>query len=210
MPITPILSDGPDSNCYLILDDKTLLIDAGASLDDRIANEVESKLEGRRLDFIVNTHAHFDHCAGDDKFKGTAVLIHRDDARELLNGHFYGTYQFFGEEHPIRFHKLLEDGDKLELGEHVLEVMHTPGHTHGSICLLEGDMGVLFSGDTLFPHGGFGRVDIGGDERQIIQSLGKITKTSFKELCPGHGPVVPEGKKHAEKSLKNAKLLATT
>lgn len=209
MAIVPILSEGVDSNCYLILDDKVMLIDAGAGLDDRIADEVASRLAGRGLDFIVNTHAHFDHCAGDDNFKGTPVYIHRDDAKELLAGHFYGTYQLFGDERPIRFHKLLEEGDKFELGEHVLEVLHTPGHTHGSICLLEKDMGVLFSGDTLFPDGGFGRIDMGGDGRQIVQSLERITKTPFKELYPGHGPIVSAGKKHAEISLRQARMFTS-
>lgn len=207
MAIIPILSQGADSNTYLILDDKTLLIDAGAGLDDRIAGVVKSKLNGRSLEMIINTHAHFDHCAGDARFEGSAVHIHRDDARELVTGRFYGTFQFFNDEHPIRFHKLLEEGDKLELGEHVLEVIHTPGHTYGSICLLDRDKGILFSGDTLFPGGGFGRIDMGGDGRQIIQSLKKISETPFEDLYPGHGPVVHEGKRHAETSLESARML---
>ncbi|MFQ5815891.1 MAG: MBL fold metallo-hydrolase, partial [Candidatus Hydrothermarchaeaceae archaeon] len=70
MTIVPILSQGADSNCYLILDDKPMLIDAGAGLDDRIAREVTSKLNGRSLEMIINTHAHFDHCAGDARFEG--------------------------------------------------------------------------------------------------------------------------------------------
>lgn len=210
MGINPILGQGADSNCYLILDDETLLIDAGAGLDDRIANEVKSKLAGKSLDFIINTHAHFDHCAGNDRINGAAVYIHRDDAKELITGRFYGTYQLFGEEHPLKFQRLLEDGDKMDLGEHVLEVLHTPGHTHGSICLLERDTGALFSGDILFPHGGFGRFDMGGDEKQMIRSLERLTKTSFQELYPGHGPIVSEGRKHAEASLNNAKLLVST
>jgi len=209
MAIIPILSQGSDSNSYLIIDDKTMLIDPGAGLDERIAREVNSELDGRSLDMIVNTHAHFDHCVGNDKFHGAKVHIHRDDAQELLRGSFYGTYQFFDEEFPIKFHKLLVGRDKIDLGHHVLEIIHTPGHTPGGICLYEKDEGFLFSGDTLFPDGGFGRLDMGGDQAHMIQSLDKITKLEFDVLYPGHGPVVPDGKKHAEASLQNAKMFTS-
>ncbi|MEE9594549.1 MAG: MBL fold metallo-hydrolase [Candidatus Hydrothermarchaeales archaeon] len=209
MAIVPIMSQGADSNCYLIIDDKTLLIDPGAGLDDRIAREVDSELDGRSLDIIVNTHAHFDHCVGNHRLQGAQVHIHRDDAQELLRGSFYGTYQFFDEEHPIRFHKLLVERDKIDLGEHVLKVIHTPGHTPGGICLFEEDEGILFSGDTLFPDGGFGRLDMGGDQRQMIHSLDRITKLDFDILYPGHGPAVSDGKKHAEASLQNAKIFTS-
>jgi glyoxylase-like metal-dependent hydrolase (beta-lactamase superfamily II) len=207
MAIIPLLSKGAGSNCYLVIDEKTLLIDAGTGLDDRIVREVNSRLKGRELDFIVNTHAHFDHCAGDTRFKEASVHIHRDDAKELVTGNFYGTYRFFGVKHPVRFHRLLEHGDRLELGEHILQVIHTPGHTHGSICLIEKDAGILFSGDILFPEGGFGRIDMGGDVRQIIQTLERLAKISFDKLYPGHGSIVSNGVKHAEASLKNARML---
>ncbi len=206
MAIIPILGQGQDSNCYLVLDDKTLLIDTGSGMDDRIVREVNSILDGKKLDMIVNTHAHFDHAAGDDMYPGASIHIHRDDARELVTGRFYGTYQFFNDEHPIKFQKLMEGGDKLDLGIHVFEVIHTSGHTPGGICLLDRDRGLLFSGDTLFPDSGFGRIDMGGDKLQMIQSLEKITKIDFEELYPGHGPVVNHGKRHAEASLEAARM----
>ncbi len=209
MAIVPIMSQGADSNCYLIIDDKTMLIDPGAGLDTRIVMQVNSELNGRSLDMIVNTHAHFDHCAGNVMFKGAPVHIHRDDAQELVRGSFYGTYQFFDNERPVKFHKLLMERDKIDLGEHVLKVIHTPGHTPGGICLFEEDEGILFSGDTLFPDGGFGRLDMGGDQLQMIHSLDRITKLDFDILYAGHGSMASDGKKHAEASLQNAKIFTS-
>lgn len=205
MAIIPILGQGADSNCYLIIDDKTVLIDAGAGFDDRIANEVHSSLGGRNLDFIINTHAHFDHCGGDARFKGAKIYVHRDDAREMISGRFYGTHQLYAEESPTKFHKLFEEGDQLDLGTHVLKVLHTPGHTYGSICLLERDDGMLFTGDTLFPDGGFGRTDLGGDARHLLRSLERLSELAFETLYPGHGVVVDDGHRHAVLGASSAR-----
>ncbi len=195
--IIPIIGAGADSNAYLFLDDKVALIDAGAGLDDRITLAVREAIGDRTVDFIFNTHAHFDHCGGDSRFEGARIHVHRDDAREMISGRFYGTYQLYAEEKPTRFHRLLEEGDKFDLGDRVLEVLHTPGHTFGSVCLLERDAGALFSGDTLFSHGGFGRIDMGGDGKHMLRSLERLSGLAFKTLYPGHGSVVEEGQKHA-------------
>ncbi|MEE8167464.1 MAG: MBL fold metallo-hydrolase [Candidatus Hydrothermarchaeales archaeon] len=205
--ITPIMSSGTDCNAYLIQDAKKVLIDAGAGLDDRIAREVGKALKGEQLDMIINTHAHFDHCGGDGQFNEVRVYLHRDDANALVSGSFYGTYRLFDDERPTKFHRLLVEGDKLELGEHILEVVHSPGHTPGSICLFDRDRKMLFSGDTLFSDGGFGRVDIGGNGRQMLRSLEKLSEMSFDTLYPGHGPIAMNGREQAEISLRNAREL---
>jgi glyoxylase-like metal-dependent hydrolase (beta-lactamase superfamily II) len=128
MEIYPIISTTADSNVYLIKDEKTALIDAGTGLDGCVEGQIKKILDGRELDYIINTHAHYDHAAGNRRFEAE-VMIHRDDAKELLSGTLYGTYKFFGDEVPQNFDRLIEGGDKIELGDSVLEVLHTPGHT---------------------------------------------------------------------------------
>ncbi len=201
MEIFPILSTSADSNTYLIIDEKTALVDTGTGMHDYIEQAVHGKLDGRGLDFIINTHAHFDHCGGNRQFNAK-VLIHRDDAKELLSGGLYGTCRLFGGEAPLKFDRLLVGGDKIELGEGVLEVIHTPGHTIGSISLLLKDEKILFSGDTLFTNGGFGRTDLGGDAKLLLNSLEKLEDVNFETLYPGHEGVAENGGEHLKMALE--------
>ena len=201
MEVFPILSTSADSNVYLIIDEKTALIDTGTGMDDSIEKAVYKKLDGRKLDFIINTHAHFDHCGGNRRLNAK-VLIHRDDARELLSGRFYDTYKFFEDEVPLKFDQLLLGGDKIELGDSILEVIHTPGHTTGSVSLLLKDEKILFSGDTLFTNGGFGRTDLGGDAKLLLNSLEKLEDVNFETLYPGHEGVAENGGEHLKMALE--------
>jgi glyoxylase-like metal-dependent hydrolase (beta-lactamase superfamily II) len=202
MKIVPIIGD-TDSNSYLIIDKKTALVDTGAGLDNRIESLVRSEVD--KVDLIINTHAHYDHCAGNLRFPEAKVYLHRDDAGEMLNGRFYGTYKFFGEELPMKFHKLIQGGDRIYLGEMVLDVIHTPGHTYGSICLYDEDRKALFTGDTLFEEG-IGRVDLGGDINMMESSLNKISELRVETLFPGHGRIVSE-KSRVERAVMDAKRL---
>lgn len=201
MEVFPILSISADSNVYLIIDEKIALIDTGTGMDDSIEKAVHKKLDGRKLDFVINTHAHFDHCGGNRRLNAK-VLIHRDDARELLSGRFYDTYKFFEDEVPLKFDQVLLDGDKIELGEGILEVIHTPGHTIGSISLLLKDEKILFSGDTLFTNGGFGRTDLGGDGKMLLNSLERLEDVRFDVLYPGHEGIAEDGKEHLKMALQ--------
>jgi hydroxyacylglutathione hydrolase len=83
----------------------------------------------------------------------------------------------------------LREGEQVRIGDLVLDVLHTPGHTEGSVCLYEERLGLLLSGDTLFA-GAFGRVDFpGGDEGQMIASLGRLAREipAGVRVLPGHG-----------------------
>lgn len=201
MEIFSILSTSADSNAYLIIDEKTALIDTGTGMDDAIEQAVRKRLDGRSLDFIINTHAHFDHCGGNKRLNAE-VLIHRDDAKELSSGRFYDTYKFFDDEMPLKFDRLLLGGDRIELGDSILKVIHTPGHTIGSISLFLEDEMVLFSGDTLFTNGGFGRTDLGGDDKMLLNSLERLKDVNFDTLYPGHEGPVENGKQHLQMALE--------
>ncbi|MCP4727740.1 MAG: MBL fold metallo-hydrolase [bacterium] len=189
------------TNCYLAASEKTrngVVIDPGDNVK-YILNSIDKyKLNILK---IINTHAHVDHVSGaaelKDKIKASFHL-HKGD-EQLLNAlpmqaQMYGM---FTKGAPV-VDSYLEDGDKIEIDDIVLSVIHTPGHSPGGICL-HGD-GVLFSGDTLFADS-IGRTDLpGGSYPQLIDSI----KSRLLPLDPetvvysGHGPSTTIGyeKKH--------------
>lgn len=203
MAILPILSTSFDSNVYLIIDEKIALVDTGIGTGSLIK---EIRKKASRIDLIINTHAHLDHCGGNKFFK-CEVLIHESDAAEMESGEFYGTYHITGKKLPVKVDDVLKEGGKISLGEHNFEVIHTPGHTPGSICLYERDKKILISGDTLFSDGSFGRADLGGNFEELINSLERLSKLDLNLLLPGHGSVVENGAEHATLSLQNAREL---
>lgn len=79
--------------------------------------------------------------------------------------------------------------EKFKFGKFELEIFNTPGHTDGSVCFFERKMGILFSGDTKFAHGSYGRTDLGGSDEKMEKSLAEIEKIPYKLLCPGHGEI---------------------
>jgi len=162
------------SNVYLLESEgKTLLIDSGSgALDFDFAP-----------DRCILTHAHFDHSLG-VKDAWESVLLHNADIEYCKAVPAY-LARFF---HLPGQSRQLPEG-KMEFGSFELEVVHTPGHTNGSVCIFETRSGILFSGDTLFADGAIGRTDIGGNESQIMESLEKISKLKWPILCPGHGPI---------------------
>ncbi len=167
------------SNCYLV--DGRLLIDAGMD-----SGEVLSRLEGG-LETVVLTHGHYDHLAGVPSIlreTGARLAVHREDAARLSDPHAT-VADLFGEELPgIRPDIILRGGETVG----GLEVIHTPGHTPGSICLYHPGSRSLFSGDTVFPSGGVGRTDLpGGDPRELIGSLETLSRLEVDALYPGHG-----------------------
>ncbi|MFQ6105951.1 MAG: MBL fold metallo-hydrolase [Candidatus Hydrothermarchaeaceae archaeon] len=201
--IIQMISNSFDSNVFLILDEKAVLIDAGSGTTDAIFKKVS---KSAKIDMIINTHAHIDHCGGDKYFK-SAIWAHSKDVNEMRSGRLYGTCYLAGKESPIEVSRAFEEGDKISLGEHVFKVLHTPGHTKGGICLYERRKKILISGDTLFAGGCFGRTDLGGDEGDMLASLKRLSKLDFNLLLPGHGGAVENGSKQAKLSLENAKEL---
>ena len=145
------------------------------------------------------THAHFDHLGAATAVldaTGAPLLIHELDAPRITSAAAEGTgAAVFGYSYtaPVP-DRTLTDGDIIESGEISLEVMHTPGHTKGGICLL--GEGHLFSGDTLFA-GSVGRTDFpGGDTGELQRSIGTRLATLPDETVvhPGHGPETTIGR----------------
>lgn len=176
------------SNCYLLISDgHAAVIDPSASADTILA---EVNKRGAVLDMILLTHGHFDHIFSLDQLReksGASAYIHEDDADMPEDAHRNAFYTFF---HALRSYRrperTLKDKDELSLGKERITVLHTPGHTKGSICLLCGD--ALFTGDTLF-YGNIGRCDLyGGDEEKLRASLDHLRSLPQDlTIYPGHG-----------------------
>ncbi len=189
-----------DSNIYLIDD---CVIDTGTGFNFTRLHSI-LKVLGKNFESIkqvINTHCHFDHIGGNGYFLKASIAIHENDAPVIENADIVKSVAdyFDGKLRPRKVDVKLKDGDVIDVGTRKLKVIHTPGHTPGSICLYDEKDGILFSGDTLFSDG-IGRTDCpGGDEEALIESLNKLSKLSFKKLLPGHGEPVLE---NADEILK--------
>jgi hydroxyacylglutathione hydrolase len=185
---------GPlQTNCYLAWDENTrraVLIDPGD-----FPNQITAVIRASSLEvvWIANTHCHFDHTAGNKAAQEALcapLAIHELDLPCLERMHL-SAESFMpgaGVSPSPKPDRLLSEGDSFDLGGSELRVVHTPGHTPGSICLAT--EGMVFSGDTLFA-GGVGRTDLGGgDWGALMNSLSeKLMRLPDDTLVvPGHGP----------------------
>jgi len=168
------------TNCYIVWgenSDDCIVIDPGYE-PWRVLAEVE-KL-GKTISAILLTHGHFDHVGGVKELAADtdcAVYIHENDLS--LPANFTAG--------PLYYTKLYGEGDVLKLAGLTVRVLHTPGHTPGSVCLAAED--TLFSGDTLFMNS-CGRTDFpGGSTASILQSLKRLAGLAADyRVLPGHGP----------------------
>jgi len=173
------------TNCYIVASskDNAFIIDPG---DD--AEEIRDVLKEHKLKatFIVNTHGHIDHVKANADLK-LPLYIHEKEKDMVADPKKNPMAFFFGTFTAVKPERLLKDGDRVALDELSFEVIYTPGHTNGGICLL--GEGVLFSGDTLF-YGGVGRTDFpGASHAELLKSLKKLSQLKENiRVYPGHGP----------------------
>ncbi len=180
-----------EANCYILgcsNSKKAVVIDPGGNAE-LISQTVKSL--GLDVQYIINTHGHMDHASANGEVKealGGEIAIHRLDAPLLeASAHRFSLYAS-KEEKVVPPDLLLEDGDDLEFGDCRINILHTPGHTPGGICLSIDD--VLFSGDTLF-SGSVGRSDFpGGSHDDLIEGIKEkiLTLPDNTRVLPGHGP----------------------
>ncbi len=172
------------TNCFVVGDKdsgEAVVIDPGFDSESeaqQILDEIERN--GLQIKYIVNTHGHPDHNGGNSilkKYSHAPILIHEADA-PMLNGS------------PAD--RRLHEGDIIEAGNVKLKVIHTPGHSPGSIALLANNY--VFSGDTLFA-GSIGRYDLpGASLEELVNSLKRLlTLPDHVRVCPGHGPATTIG-----------------
>ena len=165
------------TNCYIVSDedsDEAIIIDPGAELENIIKEIGKLKIKA-----IILTHGHYDHVTEAFKLGETIkVLVMVNEKDEAMMT--YSTKK--------RADKLLKNGDTFDIGHLKFDIISTPGHSSGSICLYNKEAGVLFSGDTLF-CGDYGRTDLpGGSQREMEVSLKKLLALpAHTKVYPGHG-----------------------
>jgi hydroxyacylglutathione hydrolase len=197
-----IIGDGLCSNIYVVGRERATIIDAGVGnkLNPIWPQLRELGVEPWNVDKVALTHAHHDHAMGVflilDK-TAPKVYVHSKDTQYIATS--------LGES-LVK----VEDGDVIETELWPLEVIWTPGHTEGGMCLYAREPRILFSGDTAFSEGYFGRFDgDSGSIEELIESLRRLTKLRVDIMLAGHGvPVIDRAEENLKLALRNAELYA--
>ena len=188
------------SNIFIFVEGNNLsLVDTGSGI---APNMVIPQLEqlGLRIEEVVRivlTHGHMDHIGGLREIcehSSPEIYVHENDADDVIS---------LG----IKSLRHLRDGDEIRLGRRNLRVLHTPGHTEGSVCLHDSEL--ILTGDTVFPGGYFGRTDLpSGDWRELIDSLDRLSRLEARVMLPGHGePLLSEASSHLRLARRTVELV---
>jgi hydroxyacylglutathione hydrolase len=183
------ISRGPaGSNCYICSHGaRAFIIDPGCPTHHIVNYINENNLE---VIYIFLTHAHYDHTARLDEIRkiypGAPVYAHMTESDNLRDPYLNGSVLFGDPAIIAKADRYYKDGDIIGSCDDDIRIMHTPGHTPGSVCIIAG--GNIFTGDTLF-RGGIGRYDLpGGDGRALFSSLRRIIGMDGDcKIYPGHG-----------------------
>ena len=190
-----IFSDGMlGSNTYLFCDEKSdegMIIDCGNA---PFGVDLYCKQKGLTVKYVVLTHGHYDHAHFFREYKNTfpsaQTVCHRGELPVLMNP-MANVSSLFGDSETYPEPDLtVADGEEIKVGEYSFKVIHTPGHTPGSICLYCEKEKLMFTGDTLF-CGGIGRTDfLYGDDSAMVTSLQTLLNMDGEiEFYSGHGGV---------------------
>lgn len=190
MEVIKFPTDLLDVNCYLVINQGQALVIDPAGIEFAELETVLSQHQATIVG-IINTHGHIDHTFGNGELKNyvdAPIMIHEADAEYLTNPELNLSSLVIGREvSEPSADQLLTDNQKIKLGDTELTVIHTPGHSLGSICLKGPDF--LISGDTLF-RASIGRSDLpGGDPDVLKTSIDRLKELSPELVVyPGHGP----------------------
>ena len=200
--VNMIVGDGLCSNIYVVGRERATIIDTGVgNRQNPVWPQLrELGVEPGNVEKIIITHAHHDHAMGAflilEKAK-PKVYVHEVDAGFIASSLGDSLVK-------------VKEGDVIETELWPLEVIWTPGHTEGGMCLYAREQRILFSGDTAFPDGYFGRFDgDSGSLDELIESLRKLTKLKVDVMLAGHGvPVLRGAEENLKLALRNAELYA--
>lgn len=203
--------DGYDSNVYLVICEQPIIIDTGTGQGiyfQNVIKRLKKIISPEEINKIILTHMHFDHSGGASVLSNLTnadIFVHEYDAGALKTGDniLTGARMFGGCIEPTDV-KTIKNNEIIDCGNVEFSVIHTPGHTAGSISLYEKTKKTLFSGDLVFADGGVGRWDLpGGDYNKLLDSLNKIKKIDIENLYPGHGRyVLGNGNTEIKKSFE--------
>ncbi|MCD6513359.1 MAG: MBL fold metallo-hydrolase [Candidatus Odinarchaeota archaeon] len=211
-----IYGKGYSSNTVIIKknDGEVIVVDPG--MPDNVSRVIQAikriTKESLRRVILSATHEHYDHIGGFAELcrkvrceiyvsKSTADVLKAGD--DIISV----AYLFNAKLESIQVQKVIKEGDCINSAIGDFTVIETPGHTIGSICFYNKPHKILISGDTVFPHGGFGRVDLHtGNIKMLKSSIEKLSSLDVEILIPGHGRVIKsDGKRHVLLSFENIK-----
>ncbi|MDH5815358.1 MAG: MBL fold metallo-hydrolase [Candidatus Nezhaarchaeota archaeon] len=184
---------GFTSNSYIIEDGIRVLVDPGHQnhLQSLIEFMREDGLELRDIDYIIVTHAHVDHCGAVHEIQkqyDVKVAMHESEKQYM-----YEQSKFFLRLLGLSFAPFNVDhwfkGDESNFEGLDVLILHTPGHTPGSISIYSPTQKYLITGDLVF-EGGVGRTDLGGDSSLLARSIERVSQLDVELLLPGHGPII--------------------
>ena len=204
---------GKGSHNYLIRASyRNVLIDSGLDHNFLCLQEqlLSLGLKIRDIDVVINTHEHLDHIGSNRYFQESSLIAaHRFAATKITLEDHYVTFYRSGDrnEVPLRIHLWLENRSLFDLGSHTLEVIHTPGHTSGSICIYEFKTKVLFSGDTVFAGGTLSYIAESGSVGDYINSITRLEARKISKIFPGHGDISQNPEQDLSEAVINAKKL---
>lgn len=205
-----------DSNIYVITGSMPTIIDCGTGLNQEyVEDEICKIINTEEILQIILTHEHYDHCGGVKKIyelcnKNVKVFSHNKAVEKIEKGESDFARMLGGVMPKMPVDVKLKDNDIITIGDEEFIVVYTPGHTPGCICLFGKESKTLFSGDTVFAHGSFGRYDFpGGDVYALKDSIERLSKLDIKNLYPGHDTIVEgNGNIHMKKTLENIRYIA--
>lgn len=200
----------PSCNSYLILGNKmNALIDPGINKSFKILKKDIEKIgiDIGDLNMVINTHEHVDHF-GANRFlqRKVPILTHRYAATKIVSADDEVLLcRAHGENpHGYQVNIWLENLNVLNLGGWFLKILHTPGHTSGSLCIYEPRQRVLISGDTVFAQGTISDISSSGSYGEYINSLARLNTMKIDLLLPGHGAISVNVEEDIEKAIHNA------
>ncbi len=206
----------PDSNIYLVkAGDRFVIFDAGIStfFSHTCAAIEELGFKVSQLDRIILTHSHLDHSGSAPHFlreaKDAELWVSQQEGDYLEKGDDTVVYgRLLGQRlEPVPVGRKLGEGDVINVGDFTFQVLHTPGHSIGSLCFFEPRHNILITGDVVFRQGSFGRIDLPtGNASQLIASITRLAELPVNILLPGHMSIATSnGQAEIQLSLQFAK-----
>ncbi len=197
-----------DANTYVIKDKITVLIDPGSEnyLERKLEEMREDGIDAKEVDLIMITHLHPDHCDATVALKelsGAKVALHPSQLR-YLDIMAEEALKFIGIGMEKKFDADLVLEDKLNIGNTELKIIHTPGHSPGSVCFYTLAKKILICGDLVFEKS-VGRTDLPfGNKEELKSSIKKVSILDTELLLPGHGAII-KGKSNVKRNYEFVK-----
>ena len=199
-----------DANTYVLREELTILIDPGLEnyLEPRLKEMQGDGIDPKDIDVIAITHLHPDHCGATAALKevsGAKVALHPLQV-DYLDIMAEESRKFLGVGMAYKFNADIVLEERLRLGSTELDVLHTPGHSPGSICFYAEDKKILICGDLVFEQG-VGRTDLPfGNMDELRNSIETVSALDTELLLPGHGAII-EGRNNIERNYEFVKAV---